>query len=85
MSFLAWIAIAVIFLILEVASFSFFYACFVLGAILAGVSAFFTDSVTLQALIFMILSVVLVPLSRPLAGKLIGDSRYERGIGCYCR
>lgn len=71
MSFLAWIAIAVIFLILEVASFSFFYGCFVLGAILAGVSAFFTDSVTLQALIFMILSVVLVPLSRPLARAVI--------------
>ncbi|TET68322.1 MAG: hypothetical protein E3J45_03470 [Candidatus Zixiibacteriota bacterium] len=71
MSFLAWIAIAVIFLILEVASFSFFYACFVLGAILAGVSAFFTDSATLQALIFVILSVVLLPLSRPLARAVI--------------
>ena len=79
MSFLAWIAIAVIFLILEVASFSFFYACFVLGAILAGVSAFFTDSATLQALIFMILSVVLVPLSRPLARKLIGEIADTRG------
>ena len=71
MSFLAWIAIAVIFLILEIASFSFFNACFALGAILAGVSAFFTDSVTLQALIFMILSVVLIPLSRPLARAVI--------------
>lgn len=79
MSFLAWIAIAVIFLILEVASFSFFYACFVLGAILAGVSAFFTDSATLQALIFMILSVVLLPLSRPLAKKLIGEITDTRG------
>jgi membrane protein implicated in regulation of membrane protease activity len=73
MSFLAWIAIAVIFLILEIASFSFFYGCFVLGAILAAVSTFFTDSVTLQGLIFMILSVVLLPLSRPLARKLIGE------------
>jgi len=79
MSFLAWIAIAVIFLILEVASFSFFYGCFVLGAILAGVSAFFTDSVTLQALIFVILSVVLLPLSRPLAKKLIGEMPDTRG------
>lgn len=79
MSFLAWIAIAVIFLILEVASFSFFYACFVLGAILAGISAFLTDSVTLQALIFMILSVVLLPLSRPLAKKLIGEIGDTRG------
>ncbi len=79
MSFLAWIAIAVIFLILEVASFSFFYACFVLGAILAGVSTFLTDSVALQALIFMILSVVLIPLSRPLARKLIGEIADTRG------
>lgn len=79
MSFLAWIAIAVIFLILEIASFSFFYACSALGAILAGVSAFFTDSVTLQALIFMILSVVLLPLSRPLAKKLIGEIAGTRG------
>jgi len=73
MSFLAWIAIAVIFLILEIASFSFFYACFALGAILAGVSTFLTDAVTLQALIFMIFSVVLIPPSRPLARKLIGE------------
>jgi len=79
MSFLAWIAIAVIFLILEIASFSFFYACFALGAILAGVSAFLTDAVTLQALIFMIFSVVLIPLSRPLARAVIRSGADMRG------
>lgn len=71
MSFLAWIAIAVIFLILEVASFSLLYACFILGAIVAAVSTFFIDSVTLQAVVFAVFSLVLIPLSRPLARAVI--------------
>jgi membrane protein implicated in regulation of membrane protease activity len=67
MSFLAWIAIAVIFLILEVASLSLLYACLTVGAVVTGISTFFTDSVTLQGVVFAVFSLVLIPLSRPLA------------------
>lgn len=72
MSFSAWLAIALIFLILEIASLSFLYGCFTLGAVLAGASTFVTDSVTLQALVFMISSGVFIPLSRPLARNVAG-------------
>lgn len=78
MSFLAWLAIGIIFLILEIGSLSLLYACFTLGAVLAGVGSFFTRSVTLQAAIFITSSALLVLLSRSLQKGLTarrGDTR----------
>lgn len=78
MSFLAWLAIAIVFLILEIASFSLLYACFMLGAMLAGVSTFFTGSVTLQAEIFVLFSIALIPVSRALMKKMSGKTAEAR-------
>lgn len=66
MSFLAWLAIAIIFLILEIGSLSLLYASFTLGAVLAAVGTLFTRSVTLQAAIFITSSALLILLSRSL-------------------
>jgi membrane protein implicated in regulation of membrane protease activity len=66
MSFLAWLAIAIIFLILEIGSLSLLYASFTLGAVLAGVCTLLTRSVTLQAAIFITSSALLILLSRSL-------------------
>ncbi len=67
---LIWLALAVIFLLLEIASPAFLFVCFTVGALLAGVSTIFVDSYLVQAVIFAVISVIAIPISRPLANRM---------------
>ncbi len=69
-----WLAAAILFIIIEIFAPGFIFACFVLGSIAAGVTATFTDSVLIQGAVFAVVSIGLIPATRPLANKITKPS-----------
>jgi membrane protein implicated in regulation of membrane protease activity len=72
--FWLWLAAAVIFLIIEIGTPTLVFACFTVGSIGAAVSSTMTDSYLIQAAIFAVISIILIPLTRPLAKKITRPS-----------
>jgi len=69
--FWIWMAAAVIFLIIELMTPTLIFICFVVGSVVAGVySHFFPESYAWQIGIFVIISIVLLPLTRKFAKKI---------------
>jgi len=69
-----WLAAAIVFVALEIFTPAFIFACFVVGALAAGATTFITDSFVIQGLVFAVVSIVLIPLTRPLARKITKPS-----------
>lgn len=66
-----WLAAAVIFLIIELATPTLIFVCFVAGAIGGGLySYFFPEAFYAQIGIFVVVSIVLLPMMRKLAKKI---------------
>ena len=73
--FWVWMSAAVVFLIIELVSPTLVFACFVAGAVSSGVySLFFPEGYYIQIGIFVVVSVVLLPLTRRLAEKITKPS-----------
>ena len=68
--FWIWLAAGVTFLILEVTTPAFLFACFAVGGAAAAVTVLFTESLLTQLIVFAAVSLVLIPLTRPLARKI---------------
>lgn len=69
-----WLAAAIVFVALEIFTPAFIFACFVVGALAAGATTFITDSLVIQGLVFAVVSIILIPLTRPLAKKITKPS-----------
>lgn len=65
-----WLAAALIFVVLEVFTPGFIFACFVVGSVAAGVVSLFTESYLIQGMVFGVVSLVLIPLTRRFAAKI---------------
>ncbi len=79
--FWIWMAAAVIFLIIEITSPSFLAICFAIAAAAAGVFAQFNpESYYWQVGLFIIASLVLLPLMRPLARRITKPSPVQSNI-----
>lgn len=79
--FWIWMAAALVFLIIELLSPAFVFACFVAGAVTAGVYAQFSpDAYYWQIGIFVIVTVVLLPLTRGLARRITRPSPTESNV-----
>ena len=65
-----WIVLAVIFIIIEVNTLGLATIWFAGGALVAAVSTMFTDSMLLQVIIFTLVSIILLYLTKPLRKKL---------------
>lgn len=80
-----WLAAAILFVIIEIFAPGFIFACFVVGSIAAGVTAAFTDSLITQGAVFAVVSIGLIPITRPLANKITkpspATSNVDRLIG----
>ena len=72
--FWLWLAAAVIFLIIEIGTPSLVFACFVIGSIGAAVTSWLGGSYLIQLAIFAGISIVLIPVTRPLARKITKPS-----------
>ncbi len=84
--FWVWMAVAVVFLIIELATPAFLFACFSIGAFASGIYSIFSpEAYYLQVGIFVVVSVVLLPFTRKLADKISKEppelSNVDRMIG----
>lgn len=64
-----WIAIAVIFAVIEAATMGITTIWFATGALVAAFSAMYIDSIIVQVAIFLLVSVVLLIFTRPIVNK----------------
>jgi len=79
--FWIWLAAAVVFLILELATPTLIFACFVAGSIVSGVFSFFyPEAYYWQIGIFLIVSTILLPLTRALAKKITKESPQKSNV-----
>ena len=82
-----WLVIAVLFIIVEIFTAGFFYACFAAGAVCAMITGFITKAVmgtsayglVWQILVFCVVSIVLIPLSRTFARKISDNTVPQAG------
>lgn len=79
MPFYIWLTIAVLFTIVELFTAGFFYACFAIGAIVAWISGIFVHGTLWQILIFCIVSIGLIPLTRTFARRVTNQSIPQAG------
>ncbi len=76
-----WLAAVVIFLILELATPTLVFACFVVGSLISGVVGFFyPDYYYLQIGVFVAVSVILLPLTRSMAKKITKESPQKSNV-----
>ncbi len=76
-----WLAAVVIFLILELATPTLVFACFVAGSLVSGgVGFFYPDYYYLQIGVFVGVSVILLPLTRSLAKKITKESPQKSNV-----
>lgn len=64
-----WIVLAGVFFVIEAFTIGFLVFWFGVGAILAMITSFFTDSLLIQTLVFLISSTVLLFFTRPFVNK----------------
>lgn len=82
-----WLVIAVLFIIVEIFTAGFFYACFAAGALCAMFTGFVTKAVigpsayglVWQIVVFCVISVALIPVSRTFARKISDNSVPQAG------
>lgn len=79
MPFYLWLIVAIIFIIVEIFTAGFFYACFGAGALAAMITAYFTQNIIWQIGVFCVVSVALIPATRSLAKKISDDSVPQAG------
>jgi membrane protein implicated in regulation of membrane protease activity len=75
------LAAVVVFLILELATPTLIFACFVIGSLVSGVVSLFSpESYYLQIGVFVAVSVILLPLTRSLAKKITKESPQKSNV-----
>ena len=67
-----WLIAAGVFFIIEMATTGFLIFWLGIGAILAMLISFITDSIIIQTIVFVVSSCILIPLTKPLADKFTG-------------
>lgn len=67
---MAWLLIAGVCIIIEMMTVGFLVFWFAVGALIAMITSFFTSSILIQSIIFLISSTILLFFTRPLAKKI---------------
>lgn len=78
--FWIWLAVAAVFLIIELSTPSLVFASFVAGALGAAFATLLNASYLWQGAIFAALSILLIPLTRPLAARITGATPQKTNI-----
>lgn len=78
--FWIWLAAAVIFLIVEIGTPTLVFGCFCIGSIGAAVTSTMTDSWLIQTAVFAVISIILIPLTRPLARKITKEAPQKTNV-----
>jgi membrane protein implicated in regulation of membrane protease activity len=78
--FWIWLAVAAIFLIVELSTPSLVFASFVAGALGAAIAALLDASYLWQGAVFAVVSILLIPLTRPFAARITKSSAQKTNI-----
>jgi membrane protein implicated in regulation of membrane protease activity len=78
--FYLWLAAMVIFLIIEIFTPSLVFACVAVGALGGAITSVITDSYLIQLGVFAFLTILLIPLTRPLAKKITKESPQKTNV-----
>lgn len=73
-----WLVIAGMFIIVEIISMGFLVFWFAIGALVAMVASFFIDSIIAQAVIFLIVSTILLFATKPLVNKVLPKDSFVK-------
>lgn len=68
---LIWVALLLIFTLVEFFTYQFFALCFSCGSVSALAVSLFDGSITLQIIVFLVVSVLLIVFIRPIAYKML--------------
>jgi len=79
MPFYVWLTLAIIFTLIEIFTSGFFYACFAAGALAAWAVNLVTPSPAWQIMVFCLVSVGLIPLTRTFARRVTDESIPQAG------
>lgn len=74
-----WIVIGIVFFIVEVITPGFFALPIGLGAIGAGIAAFFVDSIAVELVVFIVVTVLAFVFLRPLIARISKNSTEKSG------
>ena len=75
-----WLVVAGITLLLELVTPALLFICFTGGALAAALSTVWIDQMTYQAVIFAVVSVILIPLTRPIARRMSSKSAAKTNV-----
>ena len=75
-----WLAAMVLFLIIEIGTPGLVFACFAVGALGGAITTLLTGNYLIQLGVFAFLSIVLIPLTRPLAKKITKPSPQKTNV-----
>ncbi len=76
-----WLAAALIFIIIEIFAPGFIFACFVVGSLAGAATAFFApESYLTQGAVFAVVSIILIPATRPLAAKITKEAPIQSNM-----
>ena len=64
-----WLIAAGVFFVIEIATVGFLIFWLGIGALLAMITSFITDSIIVQTIVFVVSSSILIPLTKPLVDK----------------
>lgn len=82
---LIWFVVFLIALVLEIATINLVSLWFAIGALAAMLTAYFTDSIVIQIIVFIVVSIVSLLITKPLVRKFKGFSitptNFDRVIG----
>ena len=70
-----WLIAAGIFFLIEIATVGFLIFWLGIGALLAMIVSFITDSIEIQTAVFVVSSGLLIPLTKPLVTKYFDDGK----------
>lgn len=73
-----WLIIAGAFVILEIATMGFLVFWFALGALAALVVSLITDSILIQAIVFLVVSTILLFATKPLVNKIMPKDSFVK-------
>lgn len=75
---LAWLLVSLLCLVLELTNGDFFIMCFAIGGVAAAIVSAFSDSFTLQVIVFAVVSALIIFFVRPFALKYLHKNKDNR-------
>ncbi|MGP1554001.1 MAG: NfeD family protein [Prevotella intermedia] len=75
---LAWLLVSLLCLVLELTNGDFFIMCFAIGGVAAAIVSAFSDSFTLQVIVFAVVSALSIFFVRPFALKYLHKNKDNR-------